>query len=55
MTCARLLADIDHRMVHITTQVAMGADKEEVVTEQYHALLAGFQCFAVCDSKIFPV
>ena len=40
MACGRLLLDIDHRMVHIVSQVSLGADKDEVVTEQYHALLA---------------
>ena len=42
MACARLLVDVDRRIAHISTQVAMGADKDEVVSEQYHALLAVF-------------
>ena len=42
MACARLLADIDRRIAHNSTQVNMGADKVEVVSEQYHALLAAF-------------
>ena len=37
--CARLLIDIDRRIAHISTQVDMGAERDEVVTEQYKALL----------------
>ena len=42
MACARVLVDIDRRIAHISAQVAMGADKDEVVDEQYHALLGVF-------------
>ena len=40
--CARLLIDIDRRIAHISTQVDMGAERDEVVTEQYNALLSTF-------------
>ena len=42
MACAKLLADIDQRVGHISAQVALGANKEEVVSEQYQALLTVF-------------
>ena len=41
MACARLIADIDHRMFHIKTHIAMGSCKAEVTNEQYTALLRG--------------
>ena len=34
--------DIDSRVAHINTQVDMGASREEVVGEQYNALLNAF-------------
>ena len=40
MACEQLIADIDQRVAHITAQVALGADREEVIAEQYQALLA---------------
>ncbi len=42
MACAKLLADIDQRVGHISAQVALGANKEEVVSEQHQALLTVF-------------
>ncbi len=40
MACEQLVADIDQRVAHISSQVALGANKDEVVSEQYQALLA---------------
>ena len=40
--CTRIIADIDGRINHIKTQVDMGANVDEVVTEQYKALLQEF-------------
>ena len=41
MACARLIAEIDHRMQHIKTHVGMGSCEAEVTNEQYTALLHG--------------
>ena len=49
MACARLTADIDRRIAHISTQVNMGADKVEVVSEQYQALLTSFSVLRGVD------
>ena len=40
--CTRIMADIDGWINHIKTQVDMGANVDEVVTEQYKALLQEF-------------
>ena len=40
--CAALLADIDTRVAHIIAQVSLGTSQEEVVAEQYRALLVDF-------------
>ena len=37
--CARFLANIDRRIAYISAQVELGADHDEVVTEQHKAPL----------------
>ena len=41
-TAAALIRDIDDRVAHINAQMDMGASREEVVGEQFKALLHAF-------------
>jgi len=49
MAYARVLVDIDSRIQYIATQASMGANKTELVDEQYRQLLTGFSMLRDVD------
>jgi hypothetical protein len=49
MAYARVLVDIDSRIEYIATQESMGANKTELVDEQYRQLLATFSMLRGVD------
>ena len=49
MACARLIVDIDSRIVHIAAQVSMGANQAEVVVDQYNQLLSSISMLRGVD------
>ena len=53
MAWARLTADIDRRIAHISTHVNMGADKVVVVSEQCQALLTS--CSMLRGVELDPI
>ena len=49
MACARLIVDIDSRIVHIAAQVRRGANQAEVVVDQYNQLLSSISMLRGVD------